>query len=138
MFPAYSTQNEPKNATENETWLTNSSFKVDIVKPKEDEVEKGTQKNKDCKHKPEKPKLIKVTTSEDNGPDEGYTIDKAPIKEYLLVNTISWPAVPLYKKKYKLSNKNERNPKKFKRYKNYLRERIFTYNRNKICTIRQL
>ena len=121
MFPAYSIQKEPKNPSEDENWLTNSSFKVDIVKPKIDGDDKGTQKNIDGKHKPEKSKSIQVT-AEDNGPDEWYTIDKAPVKEYLLVNTISWPAAPLYKKKYKLGNKNERNKKKFKRYKNCLHE----------------
>ena len=122
MFPAYSIQKEPKNPIEDENWLKNSSFNIDVVKAKIDKDDRGTQKNIDCKHKPENPKPIHVTASEDNGPDEWYTIDKAAVKEYLLVNTISWPAVPLYKKKYKLSNKNERTKKKFKRYKNYLHE----------------
>nr|XP_022910843.1 protein NRDE2 homolog [Onthophagus taurus]XP_022910844.1 protein NRDE2 homolog [Onthophagus taurus] len=135
LFPAFSDANakekQEKDDNNDENWLKNSSFKVDISKlsllvnnegeNKNIKDKDPTKRNKSSQRKEESSKKHKKKKTEENPENlitksDEFVIDKTSTKEYFSVNTISRPAVPKYDRKYSMFKKNRFNNKRYKRY----------------------
>ncbi|CAH0553769.1 unnamed protein product [Brassicogethes aeneus] len=127
LFPAYSAEaqnneenpNLQENTTEKDnTWLSNSSFQVnvDLIKKANDD-KNIDEAPKIKKLKIEKPKIVatKVNQKVDEVDDKPYYVDVKGNKEFFNVRTISRPAVARYKVAFYLT-KHRSKKHRIKRY----------------------
>ncbi|RZB41006.1 NRDE2 -like [Asbolus verrucosus] len=134
LFAAFASDSKEaplqENAPQNDKWLQNSSFQIDLGKakkeatseapsaseniPKPSESRKRKKESKH-KHKHKKTKLSVADATQEFS-EEGFSVDKARSKEFLTVKTISRPSVPRYSVKYFTCNLKRHRKKKIKRY----------------------
>ncbi|XP_056637114.1 nuclear exosome regulator NRDE2 isoform X1 [Diorhabda sublineata] len=133
LFPAYTSAipiDSTSNTNDNESWLKNSSFQIDLPnvsenttekqnKEKAENIAKLTQKKR--KHSNSKKREINADLISSDG--DLFHTDSGGARELLTVKTISRPSAPIYDSKYWIDDPKFKKPRsmksKFKRYHQY-------------------
>lgn len=135
LFPAFGNQFKPQDkvADNSQSWLENPSFSEDLCiqcdttknnidHPSEIQNDPHTSANDNSDRSSPKIKKKKLHTSIMHKEphylkSDYFTLELKGAREFLSVNTISWPAAPKYRPNYDLDIKHKKiKQKKFKRY----------------------
>lgn len=152
LFPAYAsgsenkTTNEAVSKTQDETWLENSSFKIDVTgfqpttsdslenigaesnvhlinssenDSNESDVSKQPKRKKKRKKK-SKHHQNKVVESETKQGGNDFKIDKTQNREFLTVQTIARPSAPKYRISFRMYRPLKTSKRKLKRYFHFI------------------